>query len=81
MKTTQSTQSTQSTNQTQKEFFESNKYALGIIEQEGIGYAVQDYCSGDGFKDPKTKELWKNAGKALNDLQNYLEKYVGDFYD
>lgn len=53
----------------------SNDEAKSIIENEGIGYAVQSYISGDEFKDPETRRLWNEADKALSDLESYL----GDF--
>ncbi len=52
----------------------SNYEASAIIENEGIGYAVQHYISGEEFKDPATAKLWLNAEKALNDLKEYLEE-------
>jgi len=53
----------------------SNKRARQIINQEGIGYAVQSYCSAEDFKDPQTVLLWQKAHDALNSLEFYL-KYV-----
>lgn len=54
----------------------SNLYALNTINNEGIGYAVTSYCSGESFKDPKTVELWNKAKDSLRDLEKYLESYV-----
>jgi len=53
----------------------SNKRAFQIINQEGIGYAVQSYCSADDFADPRTVELWQKACDALNVLESYLEQF------
>jgi len=50
----------------------SNKRARQIINQEGIGYAVQSYCSAEEFKDPQTVYLWKKAYEALESLEFYL---------
>jgi hypothetical protein len=50
----------------------SNKRALQIINQEGIGYAVQGYCSAEEFKDPQTVLLWQKAHDVLNELELYL---------
>jgi len=52
----------------------SNKRARQIINQEGIGYAVQSYCYAEDFKDPQTVLLWQKACDALNELENYLEQ-------
>jgi len=50
----------------------SNIDAENIIENEGISYAVQHYISWKEFEDPKTRILWKNAEKALYELEEYL---------
>ncbi len=55
----------------------TNGDAVDIIENEGVGYAVQHYISGDSFKDPKTAELWNAANKALTDLCEYLSRETG----
>lgn len=55
----------------------SNGDAVDIIENEGLGYAVQNYTSGDSFKDPETKRLWNEADAALTTLVAYLEKETG----
>jgi len=56
----------------------SNLDALNIIENEGSGYAVTSYCSGDIFEDPKTVELWDNAAEALSELEAYLQQFEND---
>jgi len=57
---------------------ESNKQALSIANEEGIGYAVTNYCNGDDFVDPKTKKLWNKAGEILRKLQKHLEKSTNE---
>lgn len=56
---------------------ETNGYAVDTIENEGLAYAVKDYCDGSTFKDPKTAELWDAAAKSLNDLLHYLRDETG----
>jgi hypothetical protein len=51
-----------------------NMYAKSIIDNEGIGYAVQSYCDAYYFEDPVTRELWRNAKSSLDKLAEYLEK-------
>jgi hypothetical protein len=51
----------------------TNEEARLIIENEGVGYAVQHYISGDEFKDPKTAKLWNAADNALNKLLKHLK--------
>ncbi len=46
--------------------------AYNIIENEGLGYAVTSYISGNEFADPKLRELWNNAERVLNDLEEYV---------
>jgi len=55
----------------------TNGYACDVIENEGLSYAVQDYCSGSTFKDPTTAELWDAAEAALDTLVRYLETETG----
>ena len=50
----------------------TNKHAKHIIEYEGLDYAVQSYIPANAFKDKRTRKLWKKAGKALNNLEDYL---------
>lgn len=55
----------------------TNGYAVDIIENEGIGYAVQHYIDGDSFKDPETRRLWNEASLALSELESYLRAETG----
>lgn len=55
----------------------TNGVAVDIIENEGVGYAVQHYIDGDAFKDPETVRLWKAADKGLKDLCEYLANETG----
>ena len=58
-----------------EEQIEDNHRAFITIENEGIGYAVDGYCGPDGFLDPETRRLWKQAGDALSELQSYLDNF------
>lgn len=55
----------------------TNGEAVDIIENEGLGYAVQHYISGDAFADPKTARLWNDADRALATLVTHLERETG----
>lgn len=55
----------------------TNGEAVDILDNEGMSYAVMDYCDGSYFKDPETAKLWDAAGKALEDLRQYLRKETG----
>ena len=54
--------------------------ARDIINNEGIGYAVQSYCSGSDFEDKKLVKLWNTAKKALDALEEYVENNADDEY-
>jgi hypothetical protein len=51
--------------------------AVDIIEDEGTGYAVQHYTSGDSFASETTRDLWNAASDALNKLEAHLEASTG----
>jgi hypothetical protein len=55
----------------------TNGDAVDIIENEGLGYAVQHYISGDSFADAKTARLWNEADRALAALVTHLERETG----
>ena len=50
----------------------TNTDAFNIIENEGVGYAVQHYISWKEFKDPETRRLWKLADETLCQLEEYV---------
>ena len=56
---------------------ERNMYSIddirGVVESEGLGYAVQHYLSADSIEDEKLKELWKKAADYLNYIDDYLD--------
>jgi hypothetical protein len=54
-----------------------NEMAIQIIQGEGLGYAVTDYCRGDAFADEQTAKLWTDARQALGALCDYLEATTG----
>lgn len=56
----------------------STKQVLGIVENEGLGYACQYYCDGGEFKDRKLARLWDDAGRALDLLNQYLDDQEED---
>jgi hypothetical protein len=55
----------------------TNADAASIVENEGLGYAVQHYCSAESFADIETRRLWKLAEQACNDLEKHLEDNGG----
>lgn len=55
----------------------TNGDAVDIIENEGLGYAVQHYISGSAFADAKTARLWNAADSALTELAEHLARETG----
>lgn len=55
----------------------SDSDAVDIIENEGLGYAVHDYCSGDSFASEITGGLWDAADAALEALVWHLKQSTG----
>lgn len=45
----------------------------GLIEQEGLDYAIQHYLDPQQIQDPETKRLWLRAKHALDALAKHLE--------
>ena len=46
-----------------------------IVDNEGLGYAVQDYMSADSIEDEELAKLWDEAGIILNKIDKILEPY------
>lgn len=51
----------------------SVKEVAGIIESEGLGYAVKGYLSGDSIDDPVLALIWKTAALAMDAIEQYIE--------
>lgn len=58
-----------------KEKFD-NERVQTIINNEGIGYAVQHYCGHKDIADPEISKAWKKAAKALNHLEDLVKEKV-----
>jgi hypothetical protein len=54
----------------------SNKTVAEKVSWEGLDYTIQNYFSGDEFKDPKLAEAWKIAKKAMKDIEDILNPYM-----
>ena len=51
------------------------KEVAEIVENEGLGYAVQHYMSSDDIENKALKSLWDIASAALKAIDNMLEPY------
>lgn len=59
-------------------FYVQRHAAMAIID-EGLDYAVQDYCSPETFADvPELEKLWRDAAIALGRLETYLVPFGFD---
>lgn len=59
--------------------FSTQQDAAYRVAQEGLAYAVQDYCDPETFKDdPKLEQLWRSAALACNELESYLAPFAPD---
>jgi len=46
-----------------------------IVENEGIGYAVQHYMSGDTIENDHLRKLWKECAVLLDEIDDILSPY------
>lgn len=57
--------------------FSTQQDAAYRVAQEGLAYAVQDYCDPETFSaDPKLEQLWRGAALACNELESYLAPFA-----
>jgi hypothetical protein len=45
----------------------------GIVDNEGLGYAIQHYLDPARIADPVLREKWAAAAKILNDIDEILD--------
>ena len=55
-----------------------NHAAYNRMRDEGTGYFVQHYCHAYNFKDKRTRQLFKKAADAMNELEAYLQQFEDD---
>jgi len=51
----------------------SNKTVAYIVDSEGLGYAITDYCTSEHFEDKELAELWSEARVLLHKIEKKLE--------
>lgn len=54
----------------------SNEEVFALIENEGIGYAIQDYLSADKIADEELAQMWSEAKQLLSAIEDYLNDYT-----
>jgi hypothetical protein len=47
----------------------SNRTVAQIVDNEGIGYAIQHYMSADSIADPELAALWTQANEILSKIE------------
>ncbi len=59
----------------------SNEDVWSIVENEGLGYAIQHYMSYNRIADPILAEKWKQAAQLLDEIDTLLDRCKPDFDD
>lgn len=49
-----------------------NEFLRNAIDQEGLGYAIEDYLDPDHIQDPEVREAWKAAAAAIGRVRELL---------
>lgn len=44
-----------------------------IIDNEGLGYAIQNYMRGSSIKDPVLAKMWDDCADLLDKITKYVE--------
>ena len=52
----------------------SNIEVAGIVDREGLGYAITSYMDSSDFEDKHLAQLWTNACEILNEIEEILEE-------
>lgn len=59
------------------DYLKKHKYTIDevadIIEEEGIGYAIQKYLSAKNIADPKLADMWRRARILLAEIERYVD--------
>jgi hypothetical protein len=53
----------------------------GIIENEGLGYAIQSYIKASSIKDEDLADMWERAKELLDEIEEYVEDNADDVDD
>lgn len=52
-----------------------------IVENEGLGYAIQSYISASSIKDEDLADMWERAHELLAEIEQYIEDNADDVDD
>ena len=50
----------------------SNEEINELIDEEGLGYAIQSSLSWKNIEDPKLAKAWREASDAMSKVENIL---------
>lgn len=53
----------------------------GIIENEGLGYAIESYVNPSQIKDEDLADMWERARELLAEITGYVEDNADDVDD
>lgn len=53
----------------------------GIIESEGLSYAIQNYVTPSSIKDEDLADMWERAREILNEIKEYVDDNADDVDD
>ena len=53
----------------------------GIIENEGLGYAIESYVNPSQIKDEDLADMWERAREILAEITEYVEENADDVDD
>lgn len=50
----------------------TNEDLAAVVDNEGLGYAVQHYLAAERIADPEVRKLWQEAADALDRLSERI---------
>lgn len=54
----------------------SNEDVGGVISNEGLGYAIQNYLSWKDIEDKQLAKYWKQAAESMNKIEEITREYL-----
>lgn len=54
----------------------TNEEVAQIVENEGLGYAIQHYMDSSEFEDRELAAMWDEADTLLNKITEKLDQYT-----
>ena len=51
------------------------EFVAGIVEEEGLGYAIQSYLGANSIEDKELSKLWKQCQELMDEIELKLKPY------